>query len=374
MAQGSEKAVLYAIAGNATVTVLKFGAAVVTHSASMMNEAVHSFMDTANQIFLLFGLKQGRKPADTKHAFGHGQKKYLWNLWSAIGLFSIGSGLGIAHAWHAYHKLDDIEHTNVVTLFGFSMDPIWVSAVVLAIALVLESYVLYVAGREFVSRMRADNESNAVKYLFEADDPTLLAVILEDSIAVTGVVLAALGIGLSRLTGNPVWDIGFSVVIALMLGVVAFFLGAVNMRFLTNIRDPEAEQAFKNIADSHHEIERYHDLRSIIVDENHTVIVAEVELREEAMIPGLRARISNQEKELIETIPEGKRMDDGVRAYINARAALEATLWRTEKVVDEIETQLRERCPQISHVTIEVEGIAPPDSALSRASDKLAPV
>ncbi len=372
MAHGSEKAVLYAIAGNGSVTVLKFGAAVVTHSASMMNEAVHSMMDTANQIFLLFGLKQGGKPADTRHAFGHGQKKYLWNLWSAIGLFSIGSGLGIAHAWHAYHKLDEIRHEDMVTVLGITMDPIWVSAIVLFIALVLESYVLYVAGREFVKRMRADNESNPVKYLFEADDPTLLAVVLEDTIAVTGVVLAALGIGLSRLTGNPIWDIGFSLVIAVMLGVVAFFLGAVNMRFLTNIRDAEAEQAFKEIADSHREVERYHDLRSIIVDENHTVIVAEVELREEAMIPDLRARISNQEKELVETLSEEKRKDEGIRSYINARAAVEATLWRTEKVVDEIETQLRERCPQISHVTIEVEGIAPPDMALNQVGEKLA--
>ncbi len=368
MAQGSEKAVLYAIAGNAMVTLLKFGAAVITHSASMMNEAVHSLMDTTNQVFLLFGLKQGGRPADTKYAFGHGQKKYLWNLWSAIGLFSIGSGLGIAHAWHAYHNLDEIGRPETVTLLGVSLDPIWVSAVVLATALALEAYVLYVAGREFLMRMRVENVESPVRYLLEADDPTLVAVVLEDSIAVTGVVLAALGIGLSRLTGNPLWDIGFSVVIALMLGVVAFFLGAVNMRFLTNIRDLEAEQAFREIADSHREVERYHDLRSIIVDENHTIIVAEVELREEAMIPGLRGRIIDQEQQLIENIPEGKRGDDNVRAYINARAAVEATLWRTEKVVDELEAQLRERCPQISHITIEVEGIAAPAVLLDEAT------
>ena len=105
MTSDSRTAVLAAISGNALLTVLKFGAALVGHSASMMNEAVHSLVDTLNQIFLYLGLHFGSKPPDRQYAFGHGQKKYLWNLWSAIGLFSIGCGLGLAHAWHAWAQL-----------------------------------------------------------------------------------------------------------------------------------------------------------------------------------------------------------------------------------------------------------------------------
>ena len=105
MASGSQRAVITAIAGNGILTVLKFAVAVPTHSAAMMNEAVHSLMDTLNQIFLLIGLIQGKGVADKQYAFGHGQKKYLWNLWSAIGLFSIGCGLGLAHAWHAFDRV-----------------------------------------------------------------------------------------------------------------------------------------------------------------------------------------------------------------------------------------------------------------------------
>ena len=168
---------MYAIFGNATITVLKFGAAFATHSAAMMNEAVHSLMDTLNQLFLLMGLVRGGRPADRQYAFGHGQKKYLWNLWSAIGLFSIGCGLGLAHAWHAWHQLGVAERPTSVSVAGVEIDPIWISVVVLLIALLLEGYVLLIAGREFLERMRADGERSPFRYLVTADDPTLIAVL-----------------------------------------------------------------------------------------------------------------------------------------------------------------------------------------------------
>lgn len=359
MAQGSRKTVLYAICGNATITVLKFGAAFATHSAAMMNEAVHSLMDTLNQVFLLMGLIRGGRPADRRHAFGHGQKKYLWNLWSAIGLFSIGSGLGLAHAWHAYHQLDNIERPSIVQMAGIEIDPLWISALVLLAAFVLEGYVLAVASKEFVSRMRADGADGKWQYLFEADDPTLIAVLLEDTIAVTGVVLAAIGIGLTRVTGNHLWDIGFSVAIAVMLGITAVFLGMINMRFLTNIRDLEAEQAFRDVVESHGEVERYHDLRSVIVDDTHTVVVAEIELREEALMANLRERIVTHEQALLEQVPAARRIGK-LLEYAATRAVVQATLERTEEIIDELEAELKARCPQVFHLTVEVEGIARP--------------
>ena len=116
MTSGSNKAVLTAIFSNSIVTVLKFAAAIITHSASMMNEAIHSLMDTINQGFLYRGLVVGQRPADATHAFGHGQKKYLWNLWSAIGLFSIGAGF--RHALKG-GKLDDVRTLRRSFRLGF---------------------------------------------------------------------------------------------------------------------------------------------------------------------------------------------------------------------------------------------------------------
>ncbi|MFT5113583.1 MAG: zinc transporter 9 [Parasphingorhabdus sp.] len=359
MASGSKGAVLLAITGNTIVTILKFGAAQLTFSASMMNEAVHSLMDTVNQIFLFMGLQQGGKPADQTYAFGHGQKKYLWNLWSAIGLFSIGSGLGLSHAWHSYHALGDSVLPSKISIIGYSVDPIWVSAIVLLVALVIEAYVLLVAAREVLSRMHAEGEQDLLEYMKQADDPTLLAVLLEDSVAVLGVILAAIGIGMSRLTGNAIWDIGFSVVIALLLAIVAIILGWINMRYLTAIRDKEAEMVFRDVVKSHAEIERFHDLRSLVVDENHTVLVAEIEIREEVLMSAVRIRVTEIEAAYLDVLPGNRRYDTEVLNYVHSRSMVQATLEQTERLIDELEVEIRSRCPQVVHCTIEVQGLAP---------------
>ena len=356
MASGSQRAVITAIAGNGILTVLKFAVAVPTHSAAMMNEAVHSLMDTLNQIFLLIGLIQGKGVADKQYAFGHGQKKYLWNLWSAIGLFSIGCGLGLAHAWHAFGRVGESPIETIVNIGGISFDTMWLGGLVLLLAFLIEGYVLGVAWREFKRRAIEENLSPWQK-LFRPSDPTLLAVLLEDAVALTGVVFAATGILMSRISGNMIWDIAFSIVIALMLGVTAVILGALNMRLLLAVRDADAEAVFETIAKAHREIERYHDLRSIVLDESHTVLVAEVEFREEAILSGLRNRIDQNESDMLASVSEDRKADCKLREYITDRAAVQATLERSEELIDELESQLKNLCPRVSHVTIEIQGM-----------------
>ena len=358
MSADSKNVVLVAICGNAVLTILKFTVAVPTHSAAMMNEAIHSLMDTLNQLFLLMGLKSGSRPADRQYAFGHGQKKYLWNLWSAIGLFSMGCGLGLSHAWHAWQQSHNIAEQVTVesTLFG-STDPLALAMGVLLIALAVESWVLKIAWCEFAQRARMSGHQNAWSYFGQSDDPTLVAVLLEDAVAVTGVLLAAIGIALTHATGIVLWDIGFSVVIAVMLGITAVFLGRINMRFLSDVRDQEAEQTFRLIVDAHHDIERYHDLRSIVIDERNTVLVAEIELKEESIVSGLRERITQHRAESSVRIVDLDSGEPGRVELLSDRALVQATLERTEQIIDELELRLREQCPRVSHVTIEVEGI-----------------
>ncbi len=360
MATGSKKAVVTAILTNGIVTVVKFFSAMLTGSASMMNEAIHSIMDTANQGFLFRGLIESERPPDETYAFGHGQKKYLWNLWSAIGLFSIGSGLGLAHAWHAWHKLDQTEAGELVRIFGWELSTIWVSIAALVIALVLEGYSFLVAMKEFRLRMKADGFSNPFAYLGQSGDPTLVAVVLEDGVAMLGITLAAAGITLAAVTGDARWDIAFSVVIALLLAVIAIFLGSVNMRYLVDVTDPEAEDAFKKVIDGHWDIERYHDLRTIVIDEKNTVLVAEIELREEAIISGIQDAADRIEIEIKNTVPGDRQKDPEVEQYITTRAIAQATIERTEQIIDEVVQKVKRIVPRVSHATIEVEGIASP--------------
>ena len=157
--------------------------------------------------------------------------------------------------------------------------------------------------------------------------------------------------------------------IALVLGVAAVILGGINMRFLTDVRDPKAEAVFVNVVSCHREIERFHDLRTMVIDDQHTILVAEVELREEAMLAGLHRRIAAQEEELLLQVREARQAEPALREYIADRAAVQATLARTEEIIDDLERQIRQRCPQVSHVTIEVQGIAADDSFMTQPTN-----
>ncbi len=360
MSHDSSRAVLTAISANFLVTVIKFVAGWLGGSASMINEAVHSLMDTLNQGFLFLGLRESRKPADQRYAFGHGQKKYLWNLWSAIGLFSIGAGLGLAHAWHSWKALEEGHHQDsVIQLFGHSMPALWLNLAVLGAAFLMEGYSFLVAFREFLTRMRAAGQRNPLRFLGQADDPTLIAVVLEDSAAMLGLTLAAVGILLAAATGQTGYDIFFSALIALMLGAIAFYLGFVNMRFLADMRDPEAERVFIEVIQAHPDVERYHDLRSVIIDEQHTVLMAQIELREESMVAGLYDRIQVRCEEILDSLPGRRAQESRYQRWASARSSVEAVVARAEQIIDEIEDEIRRRLPRVSHINLEIEGVAP---------------
>lgn len=359
MAGNSKTAVVTAIAANSIVTVIKFGAALVSGSAAMMNEAVHSLMDTLNQCFLLIGINVAARPADSLRAFGHSQKKYLWNLWSAIGLFSIGAGLGMAHAWHAWHERAAHEAASNVSFLGFSINPLALVLVVLVVAFILEGYAFKVAYSLYRIEMKKDGFTNPFAYIKHIHDPTLLAVVLEDSVAMIGLAMAAFGVIMTAVTGHVEWDIILSAMIAILLGVVAFYLGFLNMKFLSGLRDIAAEKVFAEVIENHPEITRYHDLRSIIFDEANTVLVAEIELMEEAIAPGLAEKIDQKRENILGALPESSRNDQQIRDRADDYAAVQTTLEKTEEIIDSIELELKERLPRISHVTLEVEGIAP---------------
>ena len=199
---------------------------------------------------------------------------------------------------------------------------------------------------------------SALSYLSLSDDPTLIAVLLEDAVAVIGALLAAIGITLTHVTGVVFWDIVFSVVIAVMLGVTAVFLGMINMRLLSDVRDQEDEETFRLVVDAHPEFERYHDLRRIVIDNHNTVLVAGIELKGESIASVLRERIKQQRAAFssieIADLDNGKF---GRVQFLSDRALVQATLERTEQIIDELELRLREECSRVSHVTIEVEDI-----------------
>ena len=269
MSHGSKKAVLTAVAGNALVTMAKFVGFLYSGSSALLAEAVHSLADTANQGLLYLGLRRSERQADTKHHFGYGQERYFWNLVSAVTIFFLGCAYTIMHA------VDQllVAHEPEISMIPF---------VIIAIAFVVEGYSLMVALSEFRRQCREANKSFRT-YLVETRDPTTLAVLIEDAVAVFGLLLALIGLGLTAWTGLALFDGIAAIFIGLLMGWLAWFLAATNRKYLLNHADEQVNQLAIRQWHADHQVQSVQRVNSIVLSPDETLLVAELELREETI-------------------------------------------------------------------------------------------
>ncbi|CCH34837.1 cation diffusion facilitator family transporter [Actinosynnema sp. NPDC047251] len=207
-AGGGTKAIIAALVANAGIAVAKFVGFLVTGSSSMLAEAVHSVADTSNQGLLLLGQKTSRRKATLNHPFGFGRDRYFYSFVVALLLFSLGSVFAL---YEGIHKLESHEELS---------SPL-VAVVILVVAIGLETY----------SFKTAITESKLIKgdatwwqFIRQSKVPELPVVLLEDAGALFGLVLALMGVGLSTVTGDPVWDAIGTICIGVLLGVIAIIL------------------------------------------------------------------------------------------------------------------------------------------------------
>ena len=210
MAGSSKLAIYGAIAANSAIAVSKFIAAFFTGSSAMLSEGIHSLVDTGNGILLLFGIKRSQQPPDQKHPFGYGNEIFFWSFVVAILIFALGGGIAIYEG--VRHILHPRELTNVQ----------W-NYVVLVLAMIFEGAALRVALREFKSTRRGRPFFQALK---ESKDSTTIAVVVEDSAALVGLVIALLSVLLGQVTGWVYFDGIGSVLIGVLLVGVSFFFAA----------------------------------------------------------------------------------------------------------------------------------------------------
>jgi len=214
--EGSTKAILAALAANLGIAVTKFVAFLLTASSSMLAESVHSVADSGNQALLLLGGKRSRREATPQHPFGYGRERYVYAFIVSIVLFSVGGLFALYEAWHK------VQHPEPIT------DWQWVPVTVLVVALVLE-------GLSFRTAIRESNHTRGhrswVSFVRTAKAPELPVVLLEDFAALLGLVFALVGVGLTLLTGNGVWDGIGTALIGTLLVVVAVVL-AIEMKSL----------------------------------------------------------------------------------------------------------------------------------------------
>ena len=192
MASASESklAIYAALLGNLAIAVMKFATAAITGSSAMLSEGIHSLVDTGNAGLLLLGIRLSKKPADAAHPFGYGKELYFWSLVVAFLIFGVGGGISI------YEGILHVAHPSPLE------DPTW-SYVVLALAAVFETIVLVIAVKHFLA---VKGDQSAWQAIRTSKNPTDFVVLFEDAAALSGLVVAFVGIWLAHYLDDPVFD------------------------------------------------------------------------------------------------------------------------------------------------------------------------
>jgi cation diffusion facilitator family transporter len=292
-AGGGTRAIIAALLANAGIALAKFIAYVVTGSAAMLAESIHSVADTANQGLLLLGGRQSRRVADQEHQFGYGRERYFWSFVVALVLFSLGGLYSI------YEGISKILHPHELTSIG------WAIAVLL-IAIVLEGF----SFRTAISESRkVKGERKWVEFVRTSRSPELPVVLLEDAGALCGLFLALTGVGLYVVTGDEVWDALGTLSIGILLVAIAIFL-TIEMKSLL-IGEAALESHIKAInealASSRH-VRRIIDLRTQHIGPEELLVAAKVEFTETLTSPQVAAAIDEAEASIRKAIPIASRI------------------------------------------------------------------
>jgi cation diffusion facilitator family transporter len=269
---GSKRIVCTALAGNLAIAVTKFVAALATGSSAMWSEGIHSVVDSGNQALLLYGMKRAQRPPDARFPFGYGKEVYFWSFVVALLVFATGAGLSL------YEGVRHLQHPVAI------MNPT-VNYIVLAAALVLEGAPWLAAYRQF-NRMRG--ERGVVEGVQRGKDPTVLAVLFEDSAAIAGLLVAFAGVALYQITGNPLFDAAASIVIGLILGGTAMWLAFETKGLLIGeSANREVVAEIRRLAERYPEVERVNEVLTMHMGPEY--ILANISLDIACDVPRTRA-------------------------------------------------------------------------------------
>jgi cation diffusion facilitator family transporter len=286
----SSKNVVYAgIAGNVLVAIVKFVAAAITQSSAMLSEAVHSLVDTGDQLLMLYGIKRASLPADPEHPLGHGRELYFWTFVVSILIFSVGAGVSVYEGIH--HILNPVEIQNPV-----------VNYIVLALAAIFEAGSWWVAFQEFRARKGDLGYFEAAQ---ETKDPSVLLLFLEDSAALIGIAIAFAGTGAAQAFGEPAFDGAASIAIGLLLAVVAIFLARESKKLLIGEgARGELVTALSEIARAEPGISHFNGLLTFQIGPRQVVVAMSVAFRNSLTAPEIEAVVERLENRIRAAHPE----------------------------------------------------------------------
>ena len=294
MARHSSKFVIYAaLAGNLLVAGTKFAAAAFTGSAAMLSEAIHSTVDSGNQMLLLLGLNRAARPANARHPFGHGLQLYFWTFVVAVLIFGLGAGVSFVEGVSKIRTPHPVENP-------------WVNYLVLGLALVFEGAVWIVALRAF---RQVKGKLSWLPAVRQSKDPTVFTVLFEDTAAMLGLLVALIGLLLGQFLDMPVLDGVASLLIGIILAVTAAFLAFECQSLLTGEGvSPEVQASIHAIAAAEPAVARPNEILSMHFGPEDVLVALSLDFRDNGTAPEVEQAVTRIERRIKAAHPEVKRV------------------------------------------------------------------
>jgi cation diffusion facilitator family transporter len=282
--------VIVAGAANLAIAVAKLVGGLISHSSAMLSEAAHSMADTVTEVLLFIALKRGNRAPDARHPFGYGRETYFWAFMASLCTFAVGAGFSI--------------YQGVTTILGGEEqgDPL-ISYLVLAVSFLLEGASFLKAVRQ-VRRSARDHETTSRRFLQATTDTTVKAVTFEDAAALVGLVLAALGLFLEHVTGNPLWDGVSAILIGVLLIVVAGVLARANVSLLIGQSVPGSiQQQFKDELVAMAHVDDVPFLLTSVIGPGQLLVAAKVDFADTATVADVERAADEAERRLVARYP-----------------------------------------------------------------------
>lgn len=293
MATSSKKVIYAALLGNALVAITKFVAAAMTGSSAMLSEGIHSVVDTGNQLLLLLGLHKAKKPADERFPFGHGKEVYFWSFVVALLIFAVGAGVSL------YEGIHHLLHPTPIK------SP-YVNYIVLVLAMIFEGAAFYFALTEF---SRAKGKWGYLEAVRKGKDPTGFVVLFEDSAALLGLLVAFLGVFLTQVTGNLMFDGLASIIIGLILGGTAIWLAYETKGLLigesANLRVVEE---IRRIVGGYPHVEHVNEVLTMHMGPNYVLVNLSVDFADQVTATELEHAIAGLDALIKQSCPDVQRV------------------------------------------------------------------
>jgi cation diffusion facilitator family transporter len=294
MASHSSKFVIYAaLGGNLLVAATKFAAAAYTGSAAMLSEAIHSTVDSGNQLLLLLGLSRAARPANARHPFGHGLQLYFWTFVVAVLIFGVGAGVSVLEGVTKIRDPHPVEN-------------LWVNYVILGLALVFEGSVWVVALRAF---RRVKGKLSWLRAVRQSKDPTVFTVLFEDTAAMLGLLVALAGLLVGQLLDMPVLDGVASLLIGFILAGTAAFLAFECQSLLTGEGvSPQVQASIHAIAAAEPAVARPNEILTMHFGPEDVLVALSLDFQNSGTAADVEQAVTRIERRIKAAHPEVKRV------------------------------------------------------------------